>query len=146
MLEWYYYYYMLLLLLIIINYFTAGKQNVSCDFEHLFQCGYTTSTVVALSWKRVSSETLSVSSSTEEDEHSTLLHVCTQRWSFRPGNVETSYRTLTVQFCPLEKWQERKRATFLPVTRQQQVACTHSTKWPKLSVLCIISKVISHTL
>ena len=55
---------------------TAGKQNVSCDFEDTFICGYTTSTISSLSWQRVSRKTLGISSSTP-DKNGTLLHVCT---------------------------------------------------------------------
>jgi len=39
--------------------FVAGKQTVECDFEDTFMCGYMTSTVGTMSWKRVSGKVIS---------------------------------------------------------------------------------------
>lgn len=46
-----------------------GKQNVTCNFEDTFICGYTTSTAGTISWERVSGRILSRST---EDEHGKL--------------------------------------------------------------------------
>ena len=51
----------------------AEKQNVACDFEDTFKCGYTTSTTGSISWERVSGKTLR--SSSDHKEFGTLCRI-----------------------------------------------------------------------
>ena len=51
-----------------------GKQTVECDFEDEFMCGYTTSKVGTMSWKRVSGMTISRSTYDERGTRMLLLY------------------------------------------------------------------------
>jgi len=48
---------------------------VECDFEDEFMCGYTTSKVGTMSWKRVSGMTISRSTYDERGTRMVLLYV-----------------------------------------------------------------------
>lgn len=46
---------------------------MACDFEHIFKCGYTTSTTGTVSWERVSNKIVNGSSKYSEGKLTTVL-------------------------------------------------------------------------